>query len=79
MSISSEPNQDYFCEGMTEQLISNLANLKDLKIIARTSVRAYKNSTKDIRQIAKELNVGNILEGSVRKSGTNHRTAYQCC
>ena len=68
-NISPEPNQDYFCEGITEQLISNLANLKDLKVIARTSIMLYRNSSKDIHQIAKELNVSNILEGSVRKSG----------
>ena len=65
-NISYEPNQDYFCDGMTEQLICNLANLKDLKVIARTSIMAYKNSTKDIRQIAKELNVTNILEVNFR-------------
>ena len=76
-NISSEPNQDYFCDGMTEQLISNLANLKDLKVIARTSIMLYKNSSKDIRQIAKELNVSNVLEGSVRKSGNQVRITAQ--
>jgi serine/threonine protein kinase/Tfp pilus assembly protein PilF len=66
-NISADPEQDYFCDGMTEQIISNLAKLPRLKVLSRTSVMNYKNSDKSITQIGKELNVAYILEGSVRR------------
>lgn len=56
-NISNDPEQEYFCDGMTEQIITNLSRIKRLKVIARTSVRMYKNTNKQIPEIGKELNV----------------------
>jgi len=67
-NISSDPHQEYFCEGMTEQIISNLSRVQNLKVISRTSVSKFKNSIETIPEIAAILNVKFILEGSVRKS-----------
>ncbi len=66
--LSPEKDQEYFCDGMTEQIISNLAKLPRLKVIARTSVLKYKKTEKTIPEIGKDLNVAHILEGSIRKS-----------
>lgn len=76
-NLSADPEQEYFCDGMTEQLISNLTHIKDLKVISRTSVMAYKNQAIDIRKIASELDVNTILEGSIRKAGNRIRIAAQ--
>ncbi len=75
--LSEQKDQEYFCDGMTEQLITNLTKISDLKVIARTSVMLYKNSPKNIQQISKELGVSHILEGSVRKSGDRLRVTAQ--
>ena len=66
-NISLNPNDEYFADGMTEELISTLSKIGGLNVIARTSVMKYKITTKDISQIGDELMVGTILEGSVRK------------
>jgi len=76
-NISNDPEQDYFCDGMTEQIITNLSKIKRLKVIARTSVMTYKNTDKQIPQIGKELNVSHILEGSIRKFGSQIRVTAQ--
>ena len=76
-NISNDPEQEYFSDGITEQIISNLAQLKDLKVIARTSVVKYKKTSKTIAEIGKELNVTHILEGSVRKAGDQIRVTAQ--
>jgi len=76
-NLSNDPEQEYFCDGTTEQVISSLARLKDLKVIARTSVLQYKKTTKTIAQIGKELNVTHVLESSVRKSGNQIRITAQ--
>jgi len=76
-NLSAEADQDYFCDGMTEQLITNLAHIRDLKVPARTSIMMYKNVARDVRQIAQELEVSHILEGSVRKSGNQIRITAQ--
>jgi TolB-like protein/Tfp pilus assembly protein PilF len=76
-NISADPEQEYFCDGMTEQIISNLTKLQKLKVIARTSVMTYKNTDKKIPEIGKELNVTHILEGSVRKFGDRMRVTAQ--
>jgi TolB-like protein len=73
INISSDPEQEYFSDGMTEQIISNLSGLRDLKVIARTSVMKFKGSSKSIEEISRELNVDKILEGSVRKYGDKIR------
>ncbi len=76
-NISSDKEQEYFCDGMTEQLITNLTNLPNVKVIARTSVMQFKNTNKTVPQIANELGVAHVLEGSVRKSGNKIRVTAQ--
>jgi len=76
-NISNDPDQEYFCDGMTEQIISNLAKLPRLKVISRTSVMQYKDTDKTIPEIGRELNVAHILEGSIRKFGDRIRVTAQ--
>jgi adenylate cyclase len=66
-NISADPNDEYFADGMTEELISTTSSIKGLTIIARTSVMRYKGATKGVDEIGRDLNVGTFLEGSVRK------------
>jgi len=77
LNLTADPKQEYFCDGMTEQLITNLSRIPGLKVIARTSVMRYKNTQKDIRQISKELGTKYVLEGSVRKAGNKLRVTAQ--
>lgn len=72
-NISTNPDDEYFADGMTEELISTLAKIGGLNVIARTSVMKYKITNKDIFQIGNELMVGTILEGSVRKTADKAR------
>ncbi|MCI0615261.1 tetratricopeptide repeat protein, partial [bacterium] len=67
----------YFTDGMTEDIITQLSKIGELKVISRTSIMQYKNSNKGLREIAQELKVGNILEGSVRKEGNQLRITGQ--
>ena len=76
-NISPDPKDEYFADGMTEELISTMSKIGGLKVIARTSVMGYKGGEKKIDQIARELNVGTILEGSVRKAGDKLRITVQ--
>ncbi|MEQ8524367.1 adenylate/guanylate cyclase domain-containing protein [Gracilimonas sp.] len=76
-NFSSEPDNEYFSDGITEEIINTLTRVKDLRVASRTSVFAYKKVTKDIRDIGKELNVAAILEGSVRKAGNRIRVTAQ--
>ena len=76
-NISNEPKDEYFADGMTEELISSLSKIRTLKVIARTSVMKYKDTEEDISEIGKSLMVGTILEGSVRKSGNKVRVTVQ--
>ena len=66
-NYSRQPDQDYFADGMTEELITNLAQISALRVISRTSIMTYKGSNKSLPQIAKELNVDAVLEGSVER------------
>ncbi|MGQ9471011.1 MAG: tetratricopeptide repeat protein [Candidatus Aminicenantales bacterium] len=75
--LSPQGNQEYFCDGMTEEIISQLSRIGDLKVISRTSVVHYRNSQMPIKEIARELGVGNILEGSVRREGEMVRVSAQ--
>ncbi len=68
-NLSHDPDQDYFADGMTEQLITNLAQISALKVISRTSVMQYKGTREPLPQIAKELGVDAVIEGSVQRSG----------
>jgi TolB-like protein/Flp pilus assembly protein TadD len=77
VNISENSQDEYFVEGMTEELISQLAKMSDLNVIARTSVMKYKNAEFDIEEIGEALGVGTILQGSVRKSSEKARIAVQ--
>ena len=76
-NISPDPKDEYFADGMTEELISTVSKIRGLKVIARTSVMGYKGGEKKIGEIARELTVGTILEGSVRKAGDKLRITVQ--
>ncbi len=76
-NISPDPTDAYFADGMTEELISTMSRISGLKVIARTSVAGYKGSPKKISEIGKELEVGTVLEGSVRKVGDRLRISVQ--
>jgi TolB-like protein len=73
VDMSPEHNQDYFSDGLSEELINQLAQIKDLRLTARTSSFAFKGKNEDVRVIGEQLGVGNVLEGSVRKAGNRLR------
>ena len=75
--MSGDPEQAYFADGMTEDLITDLSKVAGLLVIARNSTFAYKGKPKDIREIAKALGVRYVLEGSVRRSGGEIRVNAQ--
>lgn len=76
-SFSANPEDAYFADGMTEVLIADLAQLEGWKVISRTSTESYRGSKKPLRQIAQELNVDLIVEGSVTKAGDRVRVTVQ--
>ena len=76
-SFSSDPDDEHFADGMTEELIGCLSKIRDLRVLARTSVMQYKDARRPISQISRELNVGTLIEGSVRSSGDEVRIAIQ--
>jgi adenylate cyclase len=76
-NISKNPQDEFFADGMTEELISSLSKISGLNVIARTSIMKYKDTDKDIRQISNELMVGTVLEGSVRKVDNKARITVQ--
>jgi len=76
-NLSPEPENAYFADGMTEDILTQLAKIRDLKVISRSSVMQYKGTQKPIKAIAAELGVGVILEGSVRRSGDRVRIVGQ--
>ncbi len=76
-NISADPNDEYFADGMTEELISTTSAISGLTVIARTSVMRYKGGNKGVSEIGRELNVGSLLEGSVRKAGDRLRITVQ--
>jgi serine/threonine protein kinase/Tfp pilus assembly protein PilF len=75
--MSSQKDQDYFCEGIAEELINALVKLDGLRVAARTSAFQFKNSDDDIKKIGSRLNVKTVLEGSVRKAGDRLRITAQ--
>ncbi len=75
--MSAEKDQEYFCDGIAEEILNNLAHVKGLNVAARTSSFAFKGKSEDIRIIGRKLGVDAVLEGSVRKSGTRLRIASQ--
>ncbi|MFQ6110104.1 MAG: hypothetical protein ACE5L7_11195, partial [Candidatus Aminicenantales bacterium] len=72
-----DPEQEYFCDGMAEELINALTKITDLHVVARTSSFAFKGKKVDIREIGQKLNVKTLLEGSVRKAGNRVRITAQ--
>ena len=77
VNLSTDPEQDYFCDGLAEELINSLSKIRDIKVIARTSAFSFKGGNLDVRKIGRKLNVGAVLEGSVRKSGNSVRITAQ--
>ncbi len=76
-NISPERADEYFADGMTEELISAVSKTQGLRVIARTSVMKYKGTSKSVSEIGRELAAGNVLEGSVRKAGDKVRITVQ--
>ena len=76
-NMSPDPLDGYLADGMTEELITSLAGVRGLTVIARTSVMKYRATQKGVSEIARELNVGAVMEGSVRKAGERLRITVQ--
>jgi TolB-like protein/DNA-binding winged helix-turn-helix (wHTH) protein/Tfp pilus assembly protein PilF len=76
-SLSSDASQDYFADGMTDELISDLGKISALRVISRTSVMGYKHTRKPLPQIARELDVDAVVEGTVLRSGDQVRITAQ--
>ena len=76
-NMSGDPDQEYFADGLTEDIITTLSKLEGLRVIARNSSFVYKGRAVDIREAAKQLGVRYVLEGSVRKSGARLRVTAQ--
>jgi len=76
-NISPDPSDEYFADGMTEELISTLSKVAGLSVIARTSAMKYKGGTKTVAEVGRELNVKTLLEGGVRKAGNKVRISVQ--
>ena len=75
--MSAKKDQDYFCEGMAEEIINALTTLEGLKVASRTSAFQFKGQSQDIRRIGEVLNVKTVLEGSVRTAGSRLRVTTQ--
>jgi serine/threonine protein kinase/Tfp pilus assembly protein PilF len=76
-NLSGDPSQQYFADGMTDELITDLAQISGLHVISRTSAMQYKDSKKSLPQIAKELNVEGVIEGTVERVGDRVRIRAQ--
>jgi len=76
-NLSGDASQNYFADGMTDELITDLAQISALRVISRTSVMAYKGARKPLPQIARELNVDAVVEGTVLRSGDQVRITAQ--
>jgi eukaryotic-like serine/threonine-protein kinase len=77
VNLSGDPEQEYFADGMTEELITDLSKIGSLKVISRTSVMQYKNARKPLSQIGRELGVEGVIEGSVQRVGDRVRISAQ--
>jgi len=76
-NLSSDKENDYFAEGIQDEILTRLSKIADLKVISRTSTQNYKSAPKNLAQIAKQLGVAHILEGRVQKSGDIVRVNVQ--
>ena len=77
VNLSGDKEQEYFSDGLTEELLNSLAAINELQVAARTSAFSFKGKDADIGTIARKLNVGAILEGSVRRSSHTLRVTAQ--
>jgi len=77
VDMSPQKDQEYFCDGMTEELINRLSNIKELKVPARTSAFFFKGKAQDIQEVGQKLKVNTVLEGSVRRAGNELRITAQ--
>jgi serine/threonine protein kinase len=77
VNMSADPEQEYFCDGLTEELINALSRIQDLRVVARTSAFSFKGGGYDVRKVGRKLDVKTVLEGSVRKSGEKIRVTAQ--
>jgi adenylate cyclase len=77
LDLSPTKDQEYFSDGLTEQVIDALAGVSNLHVVARTSAFSFKGTSKDVREIGKELNVASVLEGSLRKANGKLRITVQ--
>jgi TolB-like protein/Tfp pilus assembly protein PilF len=71
VNLSSDPDQDFFCDGITEEILNALTTIPELNVVARTSVFHFKGASADVREIGDRLGAGTVIEGSVRKA--DHR------
>jgi TolB-like protein len=76
-NLSSDPEQEYFADGMVDDIIAGLARINWLFVIARNSTSAYKGRAVDVKQVGRELGVRYVLEGNVRKAGDSVRVTGQ--
>jgi TolB-like protein/Tfp pilus assembly protein PilF len=76
-NLSNDASQEYFSDGMTDELITALAKVRQLRVISRTSVQRYRSTAKDLPEIARELKVDAVVEGSVARSGDRVRITAQ--
>src|SRR5205823_7182725 len=76
-NLSRDPDNAYFAEGIQDEILTRLAKVADLKVISRTSTQKYKSAPDNLRDIAKQLGVSNILEGSVQKAADQVRVTVQ--
>src|SRR5262249_13139662 len=76
-NLSEDKANEYFADGIQEEILTRLSRIADLKVISRTSTQRYKNTAEPMAEIAKQLSVANILEGSVRKAGDRVRVHVQ--
>jgi adenylate cyclase len=77
VNMSADPDNQYFCDGLTEELINRLAQIPELRVVARTSSFQFKDAARDIREVGRLLDVSKVLEGSVRKAGHRIRVTVQ--
>jgi TolB-like protein len=77
VNLSSDPEQEYFSDGLTEEVLNQLAQVRDLRVTARTSSFSFKGKNEDMRVIGEKLGVDNLLEGSIRKDGKSLRITAQ--
>ncbi len=76
-NMSPDPNDSFFADGITEEIISALSNVSGLSVISRTSAMSFKGTTKKLKEIGRDLEVGSVLEGSLRKAGNKIRVTAQ--